>query len=113
MKAFRVLSAAALLVALTAGLAGAHSTHSRGGRLEAREHRTLQGQRWNQRGRMQGQLTWREAARLRASRAQILAMERIARADGIMTPRERLMIQRAKQQQMQRRFWLQHNGRTV
>lgn len=115
MKVMRVLSSAALLVALSAAMAVAHPTS---GRLERREagryHQRVQyGQRHGQFGQRWGQLTWWEAARLRQGRAQIARMERLARADGIVTPRERRMIQRAKMQQMQREFRFRHNGRTA
>jgi hypothetical protein len=110
MKVMRVLSSAALLVALTAAVAVAHPNSGRLERREAgRSHQRFgqfHGQRW-------GQLTWWEAARLRQGEAQIRRMQRLARADGIVTPRERLMIQRAKQQQMRREFRFRHNGRTA
>ena len=120
MKVMRVLSSAALLVALTASMAFAHNTSS--GRLERREmgrsERAWQGQHYGQRhgqrhGQRWGQLTWWEAARLRQGLAQIRQMERLARADGIVTPRERRMIQRAKLQQQRREFQFRHNGRTA
>ena len=115
MKIMRVLSSAALLVALTAAMAVAHPTSSR--RLERREAGRIerfQGQRIGQfHGQRWGQLTWWEAARLRQGQAQILRMQRLARADGIVTPRERLMIQRAKMQQMRRELRFRHNGRTA
>lgn len=110
MKVMRVLSSAALLVALTAAVALAHPNSGRLDRREAGRHHQrfgqFHGQRW-------GQLTWWEAARLRQGEAQILRMQRLARADGIVTPRERLMIQRAKMQQMRREFRFRHNGRTA
>ena len=118
MKVMRVLSSAALLVALTASMAFAHDTSS--GRFERREigrsERAWQGQRFHQRhgqqhGQRWGQLTWWEAARLRQGRAQIRQLERLARADGIVTPRERRMIQRAKFQLQRRAFQFRHNGR--
>ena len=114
MKALRVLSSAALLVALGAAAAVAHPTSS--DRLERREagrfERFHQGPRFGQfHGRRWGQLTWWEAARLRQGEMQIRQMERLARADGIVTRRERLMIQRAKMQQMRREFRFRHNGR--
>lgn len=113
MKAMRVLSSAALLVALTAAMAFAHPTSS--DRLERRAagghgERFDRGQRFDH-GRRWGQLTWWEAARLRQGRAQIRQMERLARADGFVSRRERLMIQRAKMQQMRREFRFRHNGR--
>lgn len=116
MKVMRVLSSAALLVALTASMAFAHDTSS--GRLERRERgrseRAWQSQHYGQRhGQRWGQLTWWEAARLRQGLAQIRQMERLARADGIVTPRERRMIQRAKLQQQRREFQFRHNGRTA
>jgi hypothetical protein len=110
MKAMRVLSSAALLVALTASIAAAHPTSSdrlgrrEAGRFEQRYNRHDHGRRW-------GQLTWWEAARLRQGEAQIRRMERLARADGIVTFRERLMIRRAKQEQMRRMYRFRHNGR--
>jgi hypothetical protein len=106
MKVMRVLSSAALLVALTAAVAVAHPNSGRLERREAGRYHQRLGQHW-------GQLTWWEAARLRQGQAQILRMERLARADGVITPRERLMIQRAKLQQMRREFRFRHNGRTA
>jgi hypothetical protein len=119
MKASRVFSSAALLVALTASMAVAHPTSSRleqrdGGRHE----RVWQGQRWNQhqprfRQGRQGRMTRGEAARLGAGRAHIRQLERLAWADGVMTMRERLIIQRARMHQMRRGSWFRGNGRTA
>jgi uncharacterized membrane protein YebE (DUF533 family) len=44
-----------------------------------------------------GQLTRNEARQLRAKQQRIQAMKRMAKADGVITARERIMIRRAEQ----------------
>jgi uncharacterized membrane protein YebE (DUF533 family) len=44
-----------------------------------------------------GQLTRNEARQLRAKQQRIQAMKRMAKADGVITARERMMIRRAEQ----------------
>jgi len=58
-----------------------------------------------------GQLTRAETMRLRMGRLQIRRLERMAWADGRLTRREALMLQRAKQAQSRAIFRLKHNGR--
>ena len=119
MKAIRILSSMALLVALTAGLASACPLISRNDRLGEREHlwqaqRFENGQRFGGwQGQRWGRHTWREEARLRAARAQIRRMERLARADGHVSLRERAMIRRMKLQLMRQAFGYGFNGRSV
>lgn len=60
-----------------------------------------------------GQLTRHEAARLRAGQLQIRRLERMALADGRMSPRELAMIQRVKMQQSRAIFRMKHNGRVA
>jgi len=49
-----------------------------------------------QQGVRHGQLTPREAQHLRAQQQRIKAMKRVAKADGRVTPRERMMIRNAE-----------------
>lgn len=61
-------------------------------RQSVQEHRIQHGLRT-------GQLTPREAMRLERSAARIEALERHAKADGVVTPHERRMINRALDRQ--------------
>lgn len=49
-----------------------------------------------QNGVRHGQLTKHEAHQLRSQQRQIKTMKRMAMADGIVTPRERMMIRKAE-----------------
>ncbi|MBI1796017.1 MAG: hypothetical protein HY076_05035 [Candidatus Eisenbacteria bacterium] len=75
-------------------------------RREVRQHeRIAQGAR-------SGELTRGEARRLRAGQRHVRRMERRAKADGVVTPRERARITRAQNHQSRTIRRLKHNGRT-
>ncbi len=58
-----------------------------------------------------GQLTRREAARLRTQQATIRNMKRVARADGRVTPRERMVINRTQRAASRNIYRKKHNCR--
>ena len=94
-------------VTVLAGTASAHPCTPRIDRREARQaFRIHQGVR-------EGQITRREARRLRVGERRVQRMERLARADGFVTLRERARIHRALGHQSRRIFWARHNGRMV
>ena len=87
-----VLTTLALLA--TTGIASAHDTWSIDNTQARQRHRIEQ-------GRLSGELTRREYWRLRAEQRHIAAMERRAKADGVVTAREYHAIRNA--QRMARR----------
>ena len=107
MKTLRVLFAAALLCASTAMFAEAHPGTPRVDRREARQTARIRG------GVQSGELTPGEAARLRAGQLHVHRMERRAKADGIVTPGERVQLGRAQARQSRHIARLKHNGRAV
>lgn len=62
-------------------------------------------------GRMSGQLTRGERARLNASQRHVARMERRAGRDGVFTGRERMRIERAQDRQSRRIHRFKHNRR--
>ena len=103
--------AATLLVASTS-LASAHDYdygygHARPG-IDARQ--AHQNYRIN-RGLVTGQLTWREYAYLRREEGRIARHERIARADGYISPAERARLQRELDRASRDIYALRHNQR--
>jgi hypothetical protein len=64
-----------------------------------------------QRGVRSGELTLREARALRAGQLQVRRMEHRAKADGIVTARERVRLHRALDVQARRIHQLKHNRR--
>ena len=95
-------------LALVTVLAGAASAHPCSPRIDRREARQQFRIREGVRG---GQLTPREAARLRMNERHIDRLERRAKADGALTMRERFRIHRALDRQNRRIVRLRHNGR--
>jgi Spy/CpxP family protein refolding chaperone len=106
MKALRVLFLAVAMTALTASIAAAHSQTPRVDRRQAVQHARIQG------GVQSGALTRGEAARLRAGQAHVRRVERRAKADGVVTPRERAKLDRKQDTQSRRIARLKHNDRT-
>ena len=103
-----VLSLFALaLVASLAGMASADTSTPR-----VNHRRVVQHARIHQ-GVRSGQLTPREAARLRMGQRHIGRMERRAKADGNVTPRERMRMNRAQNRQSRHIYRLKHNGRSI
>ncbi len=99
-----VLFLAAVIATTFAGMASASVT-PRVDRREARQWvRIHQGVR-------SGQLTRGEAMWLRGGERRIRCMERIAKSDGVVTPRERLRLQRALDRESRAIFRLKHNHR--
>ena len=62
-------------------------------------------------GRMSGQLTRGERARLNAGQRHVYRMERRAGRDGFYTRHERMRIERAQDRQNRRIYRLKHNRR--
>ena len=108
MKLTRHIVMSAIATLLTVGVAAA--ADARDGRIHRRDIR--QEARIRQ-GVRRGDLTPREARRLRARERHIHRAERRAWADGRMTPRERRHIDRMHNRQNRRIHRLRHNGRTV
>jgi hypothetical protein len=78
-------------------------------------NRNINNRQLNQQARIQagiqhGDLTRREATRLRMQQAQIRGMKRMAAADGIITPKERHMIARAQQRASNNIYQDRNNG---
>ena len=59
-----------------------------------------------------GQLTHREAARLRAEQRRIRAEKRLARADGVVTPAERAQIRRDQRRASRHIYRQKHDAQT-
>jgi len=106
----RILMIAALATTLVsfAGLASAHELRSTGTNVDRREWR--QDRRIAQ-GACRGDLTRREAARLRAGQLRVHRVEGRAWRDGRLGPRERMRLARMQNMQSRRIWRLRHNGR--
>ena len=107
MKVLRVLFVVAAITALTAFTAEARSNTPRVDRRELRQHARIQ------QGVRSGELTRGEAWRLRAGQSHVRRMERRAKFDGRLTPRERARLDRAQDRQSRRIFRLKHNRREI
>ena len=59
-----------------------------------------------------GQLTHREAARLRAEQRRIRAEKRLAKADGVVTPAERAQIRRDQRRASRHIYRQKHDAQT-
>jgi hypothetical protein len=99
-----------LTVALTASIAGVAAAQAcprpPARRAMRQELRIREGVR-------AGELTLRETIRLRLGQRHIRRMERWARADGRIGPRERARLHRALDRQSERIWRLRHNGRVI
>ena len=98
-----LLSVAALVLA--ASVASAHPATPRVDRREARQHARIA------QGVQSGELTRAEARRLRAAQRHIHRMERRAKADGVVTMRERARLNRALNHESRAIRRLKHNQR--
>jgi GT2 family glycosyltransferase len=99
-----------LAIGLLVSLAGAAVAHPCGSRIDRRQ--AFQRERIF-RGRMGGQLTRREAIRLRLGERHIRRMEWRSRADGRISMRERMRINRALDRESRGIYRLRHNRRSV
>ncbi len=104
MKRISAVLLAAALLALTASLASAATP--RVDRREARQRARIH------QGVVSGQLTRAEAVRLRAGQRHIQRLERRAKCDGVVTPRERARLERAQNHESRAIARLKHNART-
>ena len=107
MKLLRVLFAMAAVAALSASVASARPVTPRVDRREVRQHARIQ------QGVRSGELTRGEAARLRAGQRHVRRMEARDKSDGIVTPRERMQLNRAQNRQSRHIARLKHNGRAI
>ena len=108
MKRFTMSFLAAVLLASVAGPAFAHPHASpRVDRREFRQHLRIRD------GVHRGQLTRREARRLRMGQRRIHRMEWRSKADGRFTLRERFRIRRMQDRQGRAIYRLRHNGRSI
>lgn len=103
----RTLMIALLAAVLTsfAGLAFAHPATPRIDRREGRQHSRIE------QGVRGGELTRREAARLRMGQRHIHRMEARAKSDGRVTMRERGRIARAQNHESRAIWRKKHNAR--
>ena len=107
MRMLRTLLVVAALAALTAATAQAGTYTPRVDRREARQQARIR------QGVRSGELTPREAARLRMGERHIRRMERRDKADGVVTPRERRQLNRAENRESRRIAHLKHNRRAI
>jgi hypothetical protein len=107
MKLFRVLFAMAAVAALSTTIASAQSNDPRVDQRELRQHARIE------QGIRRGELTRGEARRLRAGQGHVRRMERRARYDNRLTPRERARLERVQDRQSRRIARLEHNRRTI
>jgi hypothetical protein len=96
-----------MLVTLLAATAGAASARTpRVDRRQARQNARIE------QGVASGQLTPLEAARLKAGQRRVLRMELLAKADGVVTPVEYVLLRQAQNRQSREIFGLKHNLRS-
>ncbi len=103
METLRLMWLTLTLAALTATMASAQTATLRIDRREARQDARIH------QGVCGGELTRGEAARLRAGQRHVGRMESRAKADGVVTPRERARIGRAQNIESRRIHRLEHN----
>ncbi len=107
MKRITMMIMAAALMVSIAGIAAAQpGTRHLERRAARQELRIRQGVR-------AGQLTRRETVRLRQGQRHVRRMERCAREDGRIGPRERVRLHRALDRQSARIWRFRHNGRAI
>src|SRR5262245_31921387 len=105
MKITRTMLMLATLSVVCVSLALAQPATPRVDRREARQHARIQ------QGVRSRELTPGEAVKLRAGQAHVRGMERRAKADGVVTPRERVRLNHAQNRQSRRIARLKHNDR--
>ncbi len=103
------ITALVFALAVVMSLAGAASAGTETPRVDHR--RVVQHARIRQ-GVKSGQLTPREARKLRRDQRHIGRMEHRAKADGVVTPRERARLNHAQNRESRRIHRLKHNART-
>lgn len=106
MKSLRVMCLTLTLAALTATMAAAQTATPRVERREVRQDARIH------QGVRSGELTRREAMRLRAGQRHVDRIEQRAKSDGVVTPRERVRIGRAQNLESRRIHRLKHNNIT-
>lgn len=106
MKTIRLITMAVALTMLTVAVASAHSSTPR-----VDQRQTNQRARIHQ-GVRSGELTRGEAARLRAGQRHVNRVERRAKADGVVTGRERARLNHAQNVQSRHIARLKHNARS-
>jgi hypothetical protein len=106
MKSLRVLCLTLMIAAFAATLANAQTATPRIERREARQDARIH------QGVRSGELTRGEAARLRAGQRHVDRMESRAKADGVVSLRERARIGRAQDIESRRIYRLKHNNIT-
>jgi hypothetical protein len=104
MKTFQVLMLTAAIAALSATIASAHAMTPRIDRREARQHARIE------QGVRSGALTRGETRRLVVGQRHVHRMERVAKADGFVSARERARIGHAQNRESRRIHRLEHNG---
>ena len=107
MKRLTMLITAIALTVSLAGVAGAQAGPRDFGRRGMRQELRIR------RGVRAGQLTRREAFRLRLGQRRLHLMQRRAWADGRFGARERCRLDRAYDRQSFRIWRLRHNGRVI
>ena len=105
MHAMRVIALALMLTAFTAALASAHPAASRVDRRQAAQQSRIQ------HGARHGELTRGELRRLRAGQRHVRRAERMAKSDGVVTPRERAYLERLQDRQSRRIARFRGHGR--
>lgn len=106
MKAIRLITVAMALTMLTAAVASAHAATPRVDQRQANQRARIQ------QGVRSGELTRGEASRLRAGQRHVNRVERRAKADGVVTGRERAHLNHAQNVQSRHIARLKHNART-
>lgn len=95
------------MLAMFVGMSSADPVCRRVDRREARQHLRIR------QGFEHGQLTRVERRRLGAGQLRVRAMERRMKADGRLTVRERIRLNRALDRQSRVIYRLKHNGRSI
>jgi hypothetical protein len=106
MKTLRVLMLTVAVAMLATTVASANPITPRVDRREARQHARIQ------QGVRSGELTRGERLRLGEGQMHVRRMERRAKSDGVVTPRERARLGHAQNRQSRHIYRLKHNDRT-
>ena len=101
MTAIKSIILASALLAVTSSISFA-ATPWINARQNAQSHRIFNGVQ-------SGQLTYGETQRLAKGQAHVQRLENQAKADGVVTPYERVRIHTAQTVQSGRIFWNKHN----
>ncbi len=101
-----ILSATVLTLAMTASTVLAQTATPRIGKREANQQARIE------KGVQSGQLTGKEAAKLERQQVKIRRDEKRAKADGVVTPRERTKLTREQNRTSKNIYLKKHNNRT-